>query len=283
MTTSLSLLVACLIASPGAVETRFAQVHPPAKAPRELQRSLGQARAVVLIHGLHVHPLHSMKVAQARFHSWQEPGSGLVKALSKEADVFALAYAQNAALETISQMPALADAVRALKRHGYEEIVLLGHSAGGVIARLFVEDHPGAGVTKVIQVCAPNGGTSWARAGFSVPKEQEPFLHSLTKAQRQKAADSRAGKTIPPETQFLCVVGTTTGTNGDGIVSRLAQWPEELQRQGIPAVLVSTTHFTVMRSSKVAERLAEFVRTPQPRWSERQRDVLQKQILSGGR
>jgi pimeloyl-ACP methyl ester carboxylesterase len=273
-------LLCCLIANPPQVETRFEQVQPVLKPATALERSPGQTRAIVLIHGLRVYPLHRSKVVKPRFHSWQEPGSSMVKALGKQGDVFAFAYGQNASMEEIAVVPALADALGRLRKLGYQDIVVVGHSAGGVIARLFVEDHPDAGVTKVIQVCAPNGGTSWARADI-VRDEQERFLQSLTKAERTLSARKRAHKVIPQRVQFLCVVGSTTGTLGDGLLSRLSQWPDDLQRQGIPALLLPTTHFTVMRSSKVAERLAELVRLPHARWTDEERHRMRKQVFNG--
>ena len=49
--------------------------------------------------------------------------------------------------DRIAGSAALADNIRRVRQLGYKEIILLGHSAGGVIVRQFVEDHPDAGVT----------------------------------------------------------------------------------------------------------------------------------------
>ena len=67
-----------------------------------------------------------------------------------------------------------------LRQAGYSEVILLGFSAGGVVARQFVEDNPAAGVTRVIQVCAPNLGSPLAKLKSSVGLAQESFLQSLT-------------------------------------------------------------------------------------------------------
>src|SRR5262249_40536477 len=66
----------------------------------------------------------------------------------------------------------------------------------GVVARQFVEDHPGEGVTKVIQVCAPNGGSSWARWA-TARKNQRGVLPPLPKEERQRALPGRQGRRIP--------------------------------------------------------------------------------------
>jgi pimeloyl-ACP methyl ester carboxylesterase len=211
--------------------------------------------------------------------------------LGKEADVFALAYSQNEAVERVHDVLDSAGHLRLLKEMGYREIVLVGHSAGGLIARHFVEDHPDSGVTKVIQISTPNGGTLLGKARIGVRKTQEPFLQSLSKKGRRDALARRTGKTIPDSVEFACVVGqaelperVTLSINGgdadefditlsirlprgDGIVSLASQWPEDLQSQGIPMVSLRTTHFTVTQSKAAAERVAELVRERQPRWN----------------
>jgi pimeloyl-ACP methyl ester carboxylesterase len=246
------------------VEVRIEQVYP-LWTKGTMVRSQGQARAVVLIPGLKIHPLKDGQAARAEFHDWQRAGSPLVQALGKNADVFALAYCQNVDLETISQSPGIDNAVQKLRFLGYREITLVGHSAGGVLARLFVEDHPYAPVTKVVQICAPNLGSSWAKAEIGFHKVQGPFLQSLSKSWRQNICWKRSNRLIPQRVQFLCVMGTM-GTLGDGLVSCRSQWPEDLQRQGIPVVRVPTTHLVVMHSKKTAAYLADLIQRDHPRW-----------------
>src|SRR5205823_5158589 len=127
-----------------------------------LIRSSEQARAVILIHGLQIHPVSNLEVLKATFRGWQKPHSQLVDALTPEADVYAFAYSENVPLERIVSESLLKVRIDQLKDLGYTQIVLIGHSAGALIAREFVEDYPDCGVTKVIQVCAPNAGTSVA-------------------------------------------------------------------------------------------------------------------------
>src|SRR5579859_6410040 len=99
------------------VEIRFEQVYPN-RVQREMEKSAGQKRAVVLIHGLKIHPLHGSLATRAEFHNWQEPGSFLVQTLAKDADVFALAYCQNVDLDTNSQAPAFERALAKLQFMG---------------------------------------------------------------------------------------------------------------------------------------------------------------------
>jgi pimeloyl-ACP methyl ester carboxylesterase len=250
------------------VETAFVQVAPVYREAAACQRSPGQARAVVLIHGLLPHPFSRDNVARPLFHEWQKPAGLLVKRLGQGSDVFAFAYGQNVPADEVAESLALREDVRRLRALGYREIVLVGHSAGGVIAREFVEDNPDAGVTKVIQVCAPNGGSGWASM-HAVRANQVDFLASLTKSTRRRTLSARAGKAIPAHVEFACVVGTGTVV-GDGLVRTSCQWTEELQRQGVPAYPLGASHWSAVRGKKGAELLAELVRTPQPRWDARQ-------------
>lgn len=246
------------------VESAFVQVFPRLYPEGLWLRSAAQGRAVVLIHGFHIFPFRKGYANHATFHSWQKPGSKLVDVLSRQADVYAFAYSQNVAIDEIAGVPRLADGIRRLKALGYSQIVLIGHSGGGLVARQFVEDYPEAGVTKVIQVCAPNGGTNYAQFEPGVQKSQKVFLRSLTKDARNQAGKDRLTKPIPETIQFACVVGVGVG-QGDGVVSKESQWPADFQAQGIPAVILRTTHFTVMRSTADTQRLAELVRAPLPR------------------
>jgi pimeloyl-ACP methyl ester carboxylesterase len=259
------------------VQTQFIQVYPHRTDDRILQRSLNQMRAVVLLHGLHMHPFRSEGAAKATFSGWQLPSSTLVETLGKQADIFAFAYSQNVAVEEIAGVPLLADSLRRLRRLGYTDLVLIGHSAGGLVARQFVEDYPDAGITKVIQVCAPNNGAAMAQFEPGVRKSQRPFLHSLTKEGRTEALKLRGGKTIPASLPFVSVVGDGAGL-GDGVVSRESQWPPDLQTQGIPVCRLRTMHFTVMRSPGEIKRLAELVREPQRRWTPAQVARMKKEL-----
>ncbi len=261
------------------VETRFVQVAPRTYETAQLQRFPNQFRAVVLIHGLRIDPpLTDSLARKATLHGWQQPASKLVRAVGRYADVYAFAYGQNLAVDQVASLPALADGIRRLGDLGYQEIILIGHSAGGIIARDFVEDHPGVGVTKVIQVCTPNTGSSWARDKIALCRSQAQFLDSLTKEGRQRYLRSRVGKKIPDNVEFVCLVGTAE-IFGDGIVLCSGQWPDDLQMQGIPAVTVAITHFWVMRTEKSIDKIVHLVREYQPRWTQDMVQAARRRIL----
>jgi pimeloyl-ACP methyl ester carboxylesterase len=261
---------------PPRMETLFVQVHPVPRAAAAFEPSPGETRAVVLLHGLLPHLL-SQKAERPVFRDWQKPGSKLVQALARDSDVYAFAYSQNVAVEDIVRAPGLREGVRRLRQSGYTEVVLVGHSAGGLIARQLVEDYPDTGVTKVVQVCSPNGGSGYAKLELT-SKNQRTFLESLTKDARQKCLRDRCDKKIPETVQFVCVVGDGTGV-GDVIVSDKAQWTKDLQDQGIPAVRLWTAHFWVTRNRADARKIAELVREDQPRWDAAKVAAMRKKII----
>lgn len=261
--TILPLLCAALLSEAPKVESRLEQVGP-IPVNREFARSPKQERAVILVHGFIFH-VRGTSVAVPGFRPWQKPGCILVNALQREADVFSFAYGQNACLDDVVKHGGLADAVAKVKRLGYKEIVLLGHSAGGLVARHLVEDNPDCGVTKVIQVCTPNGGTPTAKT--KVHAIQQAFIDSLTEESRQACLKVRTGKRIPEKLEFVCVLGQLEGmTDTDGVVPSLCQWPADLQKQCIPVVPLVVSHHQSTRTEQAAAALAKLVREKQPRW-----------------
>jgi pimeloyl-ACP methyl ester carboxylesterase len=276
MATLLLALLTVQMPSKTTVEVLFVKVGPNA---RVVGRSAGQERAVVLIHGLALHPLAKDKASKARLRPWQQQDSALVKEVARHADVYALAYGQTAACERIAESLPLLEHVRGLKKAGYRDIVLVGHSAGGLIARQLVEDNEDIGVTKVIQVCCPNAGSNWA-ALRTTRSVQAAFLASLTHSARERLLKERKEKRIPNAVQFACVIASVH-LGGDGVVSCKSQWSEDLQTQGIPAVSLHATHWDAVRSAKGAELLGRLVQESQKRWDERTVREARKKLLGG--
>lgn len=263
---------------PELVEMRFEQVFPAPRGATWFSRSLGQDRAVILIHGLLPHPISESLVAKPGISGWEKPGSSLVSALGQHADVFAMGYGQNATIDEIACSPALFRSVRTLKSMGYREIVLVGHSAGALIARYFVEDWPDEGVTKVVQVCPPNGGSSWGNRTAGVRQGQEAFVTSMTKEARAAKRAERADRRISTDIEFVCVVGMLAGI-GDGVVRADLQWTDDLQDQGVPAVVLRASHVTAMRSRSVIQRLVLVVSQPQTRWSASEVEKVRQELF----
>jgi pimeloyl-ACP methyl ester carboxylesterase len=247
------------------VEALFQKVAPATPANG---RSPGQTRAVILIHGLALHPLNKERILKAALRTWQQPGSLLVKELARDADVYALAYSQTARVEVLHEATGLAKHVSNLRKLGYRKIVLVGHSAGGLIARQLVEDYPKAGVTKVIQVSAPNTGSALA-ALRTARGVQLAFLTSMSRSARKAILLKRQDRRIPATVQFVCIIAYTA-LGGDGIVSRASQWSEDLQKQGIPAYLLRSPHWSSVKTVSAAELIARLVREAQPRWKPEQ-------------
>jgi len=269
----LTLVCSVLLAAPR-VESRFEQVAPVRAEPA---RSEGQTRAVVLLHGYTMH-FRAESVPVPAYRDWQQASSGLVKRLGEEGDVFVFAYGQNAALDDVVAHGGLLEYVARLRKLGYRDIVLVGHSAGGLVARHFVEDHPDCGVTKVIQVCTPNGGCPSAKA--KVVAAQQAFVDCLSEDGRKAAVKARAGKRIPAHVDFVCLLGNGGANNGsDGLVPCGLQWTADLCAQGVPVVPLEVRHPQAMRSARGAEALARLVREKQPRWTPEQVERVRRELF----
>src|SRR5439155_15694320 len=189
------------------------------------------------VHGLRPHPLSDTNVWEPELSAWEEPSSPLVRILSADADVYALGYAQNVPVDDVARVRSLGHHVTGLRAAGYAEVVLVGYSAGALIARYYVENTGGGGVTKVIQVCPPNAGSGWSKLAGGVRKSQEAFVRSLSKEARQAVMRTRADFAVPIGVEFVCVLGSFS-RSGDGLVRYDSQWPPDLQRQGVPVVVL---------------------------------------------
>jgi pimeloyl-ACP methyl ester carboxylesterase len=263
MLSMLSAVCALLVLPTPPVASRFEQVAP-AQTSEQLSRSKDQQRAVVLIHGF-VPSFSSDGARQVRLRDWQRPGSLLVKRLAREADVFVFGYGQNVSLDVIVRDSALKADIARLRKLGYRELVLVGHSAGGLVARHFVEDNPDAGVTRVIQVCAPNGGTP--AASLWMPPGQRAFLECLTEKGRMTCLKARAGKRIPRNVDFVCLLTHVGDTyENDGLVPCACQWSADLRKQCIPVTAIEIGHRQAVRKAEGVEAIARLVRERQPRW-----------------
>lgn len=269
---------ALAMSRPDGIVCKVRQVAPVERDWPSCSRSEGQTRAVVLLHGLELPPLHKADARVAEFDRWQMAGSRLVNGLSLRADVYALAYSENASVDLIAESPHLLEAIARLRSLGYAELVMIGHSAGGLVARLFVEDYPDAGVTKVIQVSAPNMGSSWAKWHPVIVTGQAAFVQSLSKDERQKLVWQRSAIRIPADIQFACVVACGAWW-GDGMVLCRSQWPPDLQDQGVPAFPVFASHRSVMFGKAGVDTVIRAVLMKQERWTHDQVEAARKSIL----
>jgi pimeloyl-ACP methyl ester carboxylesterase len=190
-----------------------------------------------------------------------------VKELGKDFDVYAFAYAQTAPVDAVALSNGLRARLAALKRAGYREIVLVGHSAGGVLARLAVEHDPAAGVTKIIQVACPNEGAQLADLGIGLPRTQVGFIHSLS-PERRKAACKVCTTPVPKDVDFAVVVCKYGRLQGDTLVDLSSQWPADLQKQGVPIVLAPVSHSNAVKDPATVKEIAALAREKLARWDE---------------
>lgn len=261
-------------------------VHMPTKfwqiTPRPCDSGVPdrvQDRAALFIHGLIPRPVQVNKAAVPAAHSWQKPDSLMVKRLGADFDLYGFSYAQTLPVDFVAHSRGLAQAVRALKAAGYREIVLIGHSAGGIIAYQFAERYPNAGMTRVVVVAAPLEGSNLARIPtVGLASTQLPFIKSLAPTYRRTQCEA-CDRPIPPELEIGCVICKMPRLASDTIVPITSQWPDPTQKQGIPAILVEVNHFDAVRSQRGVDAVAQLVYGKMIRWSPAQVDQARRVLF----
>ncbi|VTT96366.1 : Abhydrolase_6 [Gemmataceae bacterium] len=276
MTPSLPLVVAAFVAPAVELPTELWQVAPERKGAFAINPPRTKDRAVLLIPGLKIHPFRPSYATRPDLREYQQPNSELVRTLAKDADVFAFGYAQTVPLDAVAMSPGLRAAVGRLKQAGYEEIALIGHSAGGMIARVFAEAHPDSGVTKVITVASPHGGAELASLKVGYPKVQAAFVESLAPAVRAQVAGT--GK-LDDKLQIACVVCKVKRIEADGLVRLPSQWPDDCRKAGVPAVLVQTDHWHAMLAPQSVKVLGELAREKLTRWTPEEVEKAQRVLF----
>jgi pimeloyl-ACP methyl ester carboxylesterase len=274
--------VVMVFASPCAnLPTEVWQVVPDFRARAGVQNApRTKDRAALLIPGLKIHPLRPALCARPERHLWQEPNADLVRTLAPDFDVFAFGYAQTAPLDAVAHSPGLRTAVDNLKQAGYKEVVLIGHSAGGVIARLFAAYYPDAGVTKVITVAAPHTGAEAANIQVGYARAQAPFIHSLAPNVRAAAKVSIDPK-LEQQVEMACVVCKLRRLDGDGLVTLSSQWPDDCRSCGVPAVLVPVSHWDAMISPTSSRVIGELAREKLARWTAEDVEKARRLLFGG--
>jgi pimeloyl-ACP methyl ester carboxylesterase len=266
---TLPALVAVAVTAPAVnMPTMLWQVTPHYCESGTITRE--KDRAVVLVHGLIPRPVQMHKAAVPEPHSWQKPDSKMVCRLAPDFDVFGFSYAQTTPVDLVCWSKGLRDGVKKVKAAGYKEVVLVGHSAGGVVVYQFAEHFPDAGMNRVVVVAAPLHGARLANLPtFGLPPPQLPFIKSLAPDFR-KAQCEACSKPIPEAVEVCCVVCKMPRLATDTIVAVRSQWPDVAQKQGIPAVLLEVNHFDGVRSARGAEMVAELAKGKLTRWDEAQ-------------
>lgn len=223
-------------------------------------------KAVLCIPGLYPHPIQPSKALAPEKHPWFEPRAPLLAALAPDFDVYALGYAQTLPLDAVASSSGMRSAVARLKRAGYREIVLIGHSAGGIVAHQFAERYPDSGVTKIIPVAAPYLGSDLAEIGFGLPKTQVAYIKSIAPQPRREATALLTP--LPKHIDICCVSCKITYLTNDILVNLESQWPPEVRRHGIPTTLVGVNHFDALKAPQAVEQVTLLAKSRLTRWNE---------------
>lgn len=234
-----------------------------------------KTKAVLCIPGLYPHPLRPEKATKPEKHPWFEPKAPLLKALADEFDVYGFGYAQTIAVDGVALSNGLRATIAKLKSARYQEIVLIGHSAGGLIAHQFAELYPDSGVTKVLPVAAPYTGSELAELKLPLPYTQVSYIKSLAPTPRLEALKERLA--FPRSIDICCVMCKVTKLPHDIMVTLDSQWPSEIRQQGIPATLVNANHFEILKSPQGVSTVADLAKSKLVRWGDA--DIKQAQAI----
>lgn len=127
-----------------------------------------------------------------------------------------------------------------LKETGHSQVILIGHSMGGIVARAVMVEYGQSRIARVITIATPHLGTSWSFIFPATPalqmQSRGPFLAALKDEGRQGS--------VP----FLCIA-----TVHDNIVAPFDQaW-----LAGAELMLISgVAHVGLLHDKRVIERLA---------------------------
>jgi pimeloyl-ACP methyl ester carboxylesterase len=269
-TTVVTLAFALTVVPAVELPTKFWQIAPKFDEAELFKIKPERDTAVILLHGLMPRPFRTDLAEHPEPHSWQKPTGDLVKLLSADADIFGFSYAQTLPVDAIALSRGLQSGIAMIKAASYKQIVLVGHSAGGIIARRFVELYPDSGVTKLICVACPHLGSDWAELPQVVlPKVQVRFIQSLLPEYREQRAKEWS-HSLNRDVQVCCVICKLSRLGSDTVVPVASQWPDQLQQQGVPAVLVGCTHFEAMKSEKSLKAISDLVKGKVTRWAPEQ-------------
>ncbi len=225
-----------------------------------------KTKAVLCIPGLYPHPLRPERATKPEMHPWFEPKAPLLAALAPDFDVYAFGYAQTLPVDSVASSNGMRETIAKLKTAGYREIVLVGHSAGGIVAHQFAVRFPDSGVTKVIPVAAPYSGSDLAELNVGLPWTQVSYIKSLAPQPRQ--ATLKEDKAFPKTIEYCAMLCKVSRLPNDIMVNLESQWPPEVRQQGLPAALVNANHFEVLKSTIGVSTTVDLASSKLIRWSE---------------
>lgn len=152
---------------------------------------------------------------------------------------------------------------RARDRHAVAPYAAVGHSLGGIVARLAGPDLP-PGLERLILLAPPNHPPAIAAA-----LQRNVLYRALTREAGRQLADPEFFRHLPPPTVPTLVVAGTRGPRApwlpfagelnDGIVR-----VSEAHLEGAPLLLVHGMHTFLMNRRDVARAVLQFLDAPRP-------------------
>ena len=150
-------------------------------------------------------------------------------------------------------------AALARQTQGWSVVHLVGHSLGGVIARLVAERYPELPIGRIVQLGSPNSGSGLAETVRQLPVARRFFGPALDEIpglqprhQRTRNVGAIAGK-LP----VVDALGEAVGLQGpnDGFVTVRSAWEGAERRLAMPSV-----HGWMPLSPAVARQVVQFLK-----------------------
>jgi hypothetical protein len=159
-------------------------------------------------------------------------------------------------LDTIVEQ--LVDHIRTHETSG-EPYAIVGHSLGGVLARLAAPKLP-VGLSSIVMLASPNRASSLARV-----LRTNLIFRALTRDAGQKLADQAFFESVPkPHVPTLVLAGDSVrglplhphrAVPGDGVVRVDETVLDCAEHETLPGI-----HTIIMNSTRVAQRVTAFIR-----------------------
>lgn len=160
------------------------------------------------------------------------------------------------------------EAVNQLRlRHQFEQLIVVAHSMGGLIARDFISRNAAQGgrspVKLFVSLSTPWGGHSAARLGVATAPTVVPSWYDMVPG--SPYLGSLLESPLPSDIAYYLLFsyrGTRSlleSKNHDGTVTLRSQLPKQLQREASKVIAYDENHVSITRSDEVANDLHEIM------------------------
>jgi len=204
---------------------------------------------VIFIHGIMGNP--------------QEFSAVINKLNKNKFQPWVLYYPTGVPLDYISQY--LVDALHALHhKYKFNNVQLISHSMGGLIARSYINKHSDANqlfdISLYITINSPLNGLDSAARGV----ESSPVIIASWRdlASNSKFIKSLHNRRLPKSIPYHLFFSYLDGENGDGLIPLTSQLSVSLQEEALRIYANEASHAGILRDEQFIKRLSAIINSP---------------------